>query len=75
MSSLRRRATDSRSLRIVEFEGKYDIVMPAELRELSDEELVELIMERGEMDESRALEALAIVRRTTLFERIVYERV
>jgi hypothetical protein len=74
MSSVRQRATDSRDLRIVEFEGKYEIVMPAELRELSDQELVKLIMERGEMDESRALEALAIIHRTPLW-RVFYERV
>jgi hypothetical protein len=74
MSSVRQRATDSRDLRIVEFEGKYEIVMPAELRELSDQELVKLIMERGEMDEPRALAALAIIRRTPLW-RVFYERV
>ena len=74
MSSVRRRAIDSRGLRIVEFEGKYEIVMPAELRELSDEELVKLIMERGEMHESRALEVLAIIR-CTHFERVEYDRV
>ena len=74
MGNARKRVTDGRDLRLVEFRGKYEIVTPAELAERSDEELVELIMKRGEMDELRALEALAKFRRNPS-ERVVCDRV
>jgi hypothetical protein len=63
----------SRRERIVEFRGKYDVVTPDELRHRSDEELVKLILERGEMDEARALKELAHLRRSWL-GRVVYHR-
>jgi hypothetical protein len=39
-----------------------EIVTEEELRTLSDEELVALIMERSSLDEARAREALSIIR-------------
>lgn len=58
----------------IEFRGKYDVVLPAELDSLPDNELVRLIMQRGNVDEARAREALAILpggRRDVM----VYDRV
>jgi hypothetical protein len=58
-----RRDTDTDRLQLIEFEGKYDILLPAELSELADDQLVALIMERGNVEESRAREVLATIRR------------
>ena len=74
MSTFRDRATDSRDLRLIEFEGKYDLLMPAELRVLSDEELVKLVMKRTGMSEAQAREALTIIR-GGLPDGMTYERV
>ena len=60
--------------RIVEFEGKYEIVTPDELLERLDEELLELIVKRGEMDEATARKTLAHLRRGRLVERVEYDR-
>jgi hypothetical protein len=73
MSTVRQRVIDGRSIGLIEFRGKYEIVMPAELRELPDEELVTLLMERGKMDESRAREVLARTRGWP--QGVAYERV
>lgn len=63
MARVPRRDTDTDRLQLIEFEGKYDILLPAELSELADDQLVALIMERAKVDESRAREALATIRR------------
>jgi hypothetical protein len=39
-----------------------EIVTPEELRTLSDDELVALILQRSSLDQERAREALAIIR-------------
>jgi hypothetical protein len=54
--------TDDR-LQFIEFKGKYDLLLPGELSELTDDELVALVMKRAEVDESRAREILATVRK------------
>lgn len=58
-----RRDTNNDRLQLIEFDGKYDILLPAELSELADDELAALIMERANVDESRAHEVLASIRR------------
>lgn len=63
-----------RRTQIVDFRGKYDIVTLDELRERSDEELLELIRERGAMDAARAAKTLAHLRHS-LPGRAVYDRV
>lgn len=62
------------AVRFIEFRGKYEIVIPAELDSLPDDELVRLIMERSNLDEERAREALAIIRRGSR-QAVVYNRV